>query len=114
MEFVPVLAMISLVVTIINLLKYVRSGNHNGTMTTLAVMVAGVVVVFLVAQTDFAAGIAIADQTLGDYNNWSLLFMGLTIGSMGAFATDIKAAIDNTDSAVKPNLTTLDDTPPPE
>ncbi len=114
MEFVPVLAMVTLVITIINMLKYLRSGNHNGAFTTFSVLVAGVVTVLLAAQTDFAAGIIIADRPLGDYNNWSLLFMGLTIGSMGAFAVDIKAAIDNTDSAVKPNLTTLSDTPPPE
>ncbi len=114
MEFVPVLAMISLVITIINLLKYLRSGNYNGAVTTLTVLIAGVLVMFLVAETDFAAGISVADRPLGDYNNWSLLFMGLTISSMAAFANELKSAFDNTDSAVKPNLTTLSDTPPPE
>lgn len=114
MDFVPVLAMISLVMTIINLLKYIRSGNHNGTATTLTVLAAGVLVIFLVAQTDFASGIVVAERPLGDYNNWSLLFMGLTISSIAAFANDLKSAFDNTDSAVKPNLTTLSDTPPPE
>ncbi len=113
MDFVPVLAMISLVITIINLIKYLRAGDWNGTVTTLSVMVAGVVVMFLVAKTDFAAGIVIADKPLGDYNNWSLLFVGLTIASMSAFANDLRKSLDNSDSAAKPNLTTLNDPNPP-
>lgn len=110
MDFVPVLAMISLVITIINLLKYLRSGDTNGTVTTLSVLVAGVVVIFLVAETDFAAGISIADRPLSEYNNWSLLFIGLTIASMSAFANDLRKSLDNTTTSRKPNLTTLKDT----
>lgn len=114
MEFTPVLAMAALVIAIINLIKYLRSGNWNGAITTLSVMVAGVVVIALAAQTDFAAGIVIADRPLSEYNFWSLLFIGLSLSSIAAFANDIRGAIDNSDSTVKPNLTTLDDTPPPE
>lgn len=114
MEFVPVLAMGALVITIINLAKYIRSGNWNGTVTTLVVLAAGVFVVLLVGQTDFADGIIVAERPMSEYNNWSLLFIGLSLSSMAAFANDFRAAIDNTDSSLKPKLTTLDDTPPPE
>jgi len=112
MDFVPVLAMLTLVIAIINLVKYFRAGDTNGIVTTLAVWIAGVTVVLLVGQTDFAAGIQIADKPLGDYNNWSLVFVGLTIASMAQFANELKTAIDNTDTAVKPTL--VDDNNNPE
>lgn len=104
MDFVPVLAMLTLVIAIINLVKYVRVQDVNGIVTTLAVWIAGVIVVMLVGQTDFALGISIADRPMSEYNNWSLLFMGLTIASMAQFANEVKTAIDRTDSAIKPAL----------
>jgi hypothetical protein len=103
-EFVPTLAMALLVIAIINLVKYVRVRDVNGIVTTLSVWVAGVVVTLLVAQTDFADGISVADRPLGDYNFWSLLFIGLTLSSMAQFANDIRASIDNSDTSVKPPL----------
>lgn len=104
MEFVPTVAMALLVVAIINLVKYVRAGDVNGIVTTLSVWIAGVVVTLLVAQTDFAEGISIADRPLAAYNSWSLLFIGLTLSATAQFANDIRAAIDNSDSTQKPPL----------
>lgn len=104
MEFVPTLGMAVLVIAIINLVKYARAGDVNGVVTTLTVWLAGVAVVFLAAQTDFAGGIVVADAPLSTYNSWSLLFMGLTISSIAQFANEIRGAIDNNVSTVKPNL----------
>jgi hypothetical protein len=104
MDFVPVLAMLTLIIAIINLVKYIKTGNTNGVVTTLSVWVAGVVVVLLVGQTDFAEGITIADRQMGDYNTWSLIFIGLTVASMAQFANEIKTALDSSDTAVKPPL----------
>lgn len=104
MDFVPVLAMLTLIIAIINLVKYVKTGDTNGVVTTLSVWVAGVIVVLLVGQTDFAEGIVIADQALSTYNTWSLVFIGLTIASMAQFANEIKSAIDSSDSAAKPPM----------
>jgi uncharacterized membrane protein (DUF441 family) len=104
MEFVPTLAMALLVVAIINLVKFVRAGDTNGIVTTISVWVAGVLVILLVGETDFADGIDIAGQTLADYNIWSKVFIGLTISSVAQFANDIRGAIDNTTTTAKPHL----------
>lgn len=104
MEFLPTVAMAALVIAVINLIKYVRARDVNGVVTTLSVWLAGVVVVFLVAQTDFADGIVIANQPLSVYNAWSLLFIGLSISTIAQFANDVRGAIDNGDSTVKPDL----------
>lgn len=111
MEFIPIVQMAVLVMAVINFLKFVRTGDVNGALTQLSVWVAGVVVVLLVAQTDFATGIVIGDLTLDLMNFWSLLFLGLTIASLATFGVEIRKALDNTDSAVKPHLFN-NDTPP--
>lgn len=108
MEFVPVLAMAALVVAIINFIKFIKAGDGNGIATQLAVWVAGVVVLFIAAQTDFASGISIGDMEIDQMNAWTLVFVGLTLGSVGTLANDIKKALDNSDSAVKPPLISKD------
>lgn len=104
MEFIPMIQMAVLVFAIINFLKAVKAKDTNGALTQLIVWVAGVVVVFLVAETDFASGISIGDQTLNTLNFASLVFIGLTISSLASFGAEVKKAIDNSDSAAKPNL----------
>lgn len=108
MEFIPIIQMAVLVFAVINFLKYVRTGDTNGALTQLTVWVAGVVVVMLAAQTDFATGIVIGDLTLSAMNFWSLLFIGLTVSSLASFGVEVKKALDGSDNAVKPNLFTDD------
>ena len=104
MEFLPTIAMAALVVAIVNFIKYLKVRDVNGIITTLSVWVAGVVVVFLAAQTDFAAGIVVADIPLSQYNSWSLLFLGLSISTIAQFANEVRGAIDSHVSTVKPDL----------
>lgn len=109
MPFVPLVQMAVLVFAIINFLKAVRAKDSNAALTQLTVWVAGVLVVFLVAQTDFAEGIPIGDQVLSALNGWSQLFIGLTIASLATAGVEIKKALDNSDSARTHNLFTHDD-----
>lgn len=105
MDFAPLAAMATLVIAIINLVQYAKAKNTNGVVTTFAVWTAGVVVALLVRETDFAPGIGVTDGLkLADLNTWSTVFLGLTVGTMGQFAVQIKRAIDNDDSAQKPDL----------
>lgn len=104
MEFIPLVQMAVLVFAIINFLKAVRIKDTNAALTQIIVWVAGVLVVLMAAQTDFAAGISIGDRTLDVLNFWSLLFIGLTISSLASFGTEVKKALDGSDSAVQPPL----------
>lgn len=104
MEFVPTVAMATLIIAIINLIKYIRAGDTNGIVTTLSVWFAGVVVTLLVAQTDFAEGISIADRALADYNTWSLIFLGLTLSAGAQFLNDLRSSLDTSDTSKKPDL----------
>ena len=105
MDFAPLAAMATLVIAIVNLIQYAKARDVNGVVTTFAVWVAGVVVALLVRETDFASGIDVTDTlTLGALNTWSTIFLGLTVGTIGQFAVQIKRAVDSSDSAAKPDL----------
>lgn len=104
MEFLPVVAMAALTIKLIDFLRYLRAADINGICSQLAAWVAGVVVVLLVAQTDWADGISIGDMNLATLGFWSLVFYGLSAGSAASFAKDSLKAVDNTNSAAIPTL----------
>lgn len=103
-DFVPTIALATLVTTTINLFRYLRGRDLNGAGTIAAAWVAGVAAVMVAAQTDFASGIAVGDRTLEGLNVFSQIFVGLAAASVGSFLVDAKKAVDNTDTAVKPPL----------
>lgn len=104
MEFAPLVALAAMVFTFINFLRYLSKGSWNGAVTIAISWLAGVVGVFLVAQTDFASSIPLGDHTLASLNGWSLLFVGLTIASTGSALSDTISAIDHSRSSAKPHL----------
>lgn len=104
MEFIPVVAMAALTLKLIDFLRYLRGGDMNGALTQLCAWIAGVVVVLIVAQTDWADGIAIGDMSLGTLGFWSLVFYGLSAGSGASAVKDVIKAVDNTNSAAIPVL----------
>jgi len=104
MEFVPVAAMLALIAKIIDFLRYARAGDANGVFTQAIVWVAGVGVVVLTAQTTWADGIPFAGQALSDLNIWSLVFVGLAIGSAASLTKDTLKSVDNHNTSAIPTL----------
>lgn len=104
MDFVPVVAMAALTLKLVDFLRYCRAADMNGVFTQLAAWVGGVLVVLLVAQTDWADGIPVGDMSLGTINIWSIIFYGLAAGSAASVYKDTTKAIDNTNSAAIPTL----------
>lgn len=96
--------MVTLILKLIDFLRYARGGDVNGMLTQLCAWIAGVVVILLVAQTDWADGIAIGTMSLGKLNFWSLVFYGMSAGSAASLAKDTLKAVDNTNSAAIPVL----------
>jgi len=104
LDFVPLIALALLVVQVVNFLKYAKAKNANGALTIFLAWTAGVAVLLLFAQTDFASGIQVGDATLDTLNLASLIVVGMTLASTGSFAVDIKKAFDTSDSAKVPPL----------
>lgn len=105
MEFIPIAAMAILTLKLVDFLRYARAADMNGVLTQLCAWIGGVVVVLLVAQTDWADGIQIGDKSLHSLSIWSLIFVGLTTGSGASVVKDIGVkALDNSNSAAIPTL----------
>lgn len=102
--FLPVAGMSLLVVNVINFLKYLRAKDTNGWFTQLVAWVAGVGVTALAAATDFADSVVIGGLQLGQMNFPTQVFVGMTVAAAGGYAVEIKKAIDQNDSAAKPDL----------
>lgn len=104
MEFVPVAAMAALILKCVDLMRYLRAGDINGVVTQVVSWLAGVIVVMLVAHTDWADGIAVGDMSMATLNIWSLVFFGLSVGSGASLVKDLLKAVDNSNSAAIPVL----------
>lgn len=113
MPFSPLIAMGALVFQTINFLKALTNKNWSGAVTQAVAWVAGVVVVTLVARTDYASGVVFGDRPLDQLNGASRIMLGLMASSLLGVVNEVKKAIDTTDSARQPAL--FDDTHnPPE
>lgn len=104
MDVVPIVLLTSLVKKLVDTAKYASNGDTNAVVTQVLGWVSGVVATFLTASTDFAADIAFQDVALADANAWTLLLLGLTIGSAAGVGWDTLKALDGTNSAVVPSL----------
>lgn len=104
MEFVPAAAMIALIIKAVDFLRYARAADTNGVFTQLIAWAAGVGVVLLVAQTQWAAGIEIGDRALSTLDIWSQVFAGLTVGSGASLIKDGLKSADNNRSGAIPTL----------
>lgn len=88
-------------------LKFARVKDWNSVSTQAAVWTSGVVAVFLGASADISAEVEVFGSLLGDLDIASQILTGLSLGSVGSVLYDFKSALDGTDSAVTPPLTSL-------
>jgi hypothetical protein len=105
MDFVVIPVMGALIAKIVDFAKFVRAKEWNGVVTQAASWVAGVLVVLLVAQTDFAS-FEVNNIVLGEMNLASQVFLGLIATSVISVVYDFRKAIDPSDSARTPSLLT--------
>lgn len=104
MEFVPTVAMGALVFTLVNFLRFLTNKDFASAITQFTAWVSGVIVVFLVASTNYADGIDVGGTALSKLNGSSLVFVGLMSSSIFGVVKNVIQAFDNRDSAVMPPL----------
>lgn len=94
---------------LVDFFKYVHAKDWNAVTTQAAVWVAGVIVIVLGANADAFQALVIPgmESELGSLNTWSLLLIGLSLTSLISVVYDFKKAVDGSDSAAVPKLTSL-------
>lgn len=106
MEALGFAALAALVIKIVSVVKAIGKDN-NIVATQVVVWAVGIIVLFLAGEADVTSGMVIpgfSDIHLGDLDAASIVLAGLALGSSGAFAYDVKKAVDNSDSATEPAL----------
>jgi hypothetical protein len=103
MEFVPILALGTLVFMLVVFLKNLTAKQWGSVVTQLVAWGAGIGGIFLMAETTFASGISIGDQNLADLPFWSKVLVGLLATSVLSVGNEFKKAIDRSDSAMVPD-----------
>jgi hypothetical protein len=86
--------MLALVIKVVDVTKFASSRNWAALLTQIYVWLAGIIVILLFAQTEWASGIDIGDTPLASINFWGLLALGLSVGSVGSVLNDAKNAIN--------------------
>lgn len=101
---VPLIGLSSLVVTVVNFLRYLINRDVNGAGTIGVAWAGGAGVAFLAAHANVAQSVEFAGVNLAQANWASQLLYGLVIASTGSFAVNVKQAIDRSDSATVPKF----------
>lgn len=104
--FTTVALFVTALVTIQNLLRYLKGKDWNGVLGILVAFIAGVVVVYWAAHSGVTDQLHLIEggPSLADLDTGSLLLLGLAVGSAGPVLTDTLKAIDHSDSQQKPKL----------
>jgi hypothetical protein len=96
--------MLALVLKVIDFLRYAKAADINGVATQAITWIAGVVVLLLVSQTNWADGIPIGDTPLSKLGFWSLVFAGVSLASTASLTKDTLKSVDNANSSAIPTL----------
>jgi hypothetical protein len=106
MEALGFVALAALVIKVVSVIKAIGKDN-NMVVTQLVVWVVGIVVLFLGGEADITSQMVIPGFSavpISDLDAASVILSGLILGSSGAFAYDIKKAIDSSDRSTEPSL----------
>ena len=88
-DFASALLLGFLVLQFVNVVKQFRAGDYGSGVTMLVCFALGIVLAFLVAETDWAAEQTIFGVTLDDMDGWSKVVAGIVIGAVGMTAYDV-------------------------
>jgi hypothetical protein len=96
------------ILKLVDLVKYFFEGlrgDWNGFATLLMTWVVGFIAVILFIRTQWGDEVKLGDQTLADLNTSAQVVFALAAPSIAALLYDAKKAVDNTDTASTPRLT---------
>lgn len=105
MDFVPLLLMVACIKKVVDLIKYATNADINGLITQVVAWAAGIGVVAVMAHSDFASTAVINGVTLESLNWAGIAIAGTVVASAAGFGWDTLKSLDNTNSAIVPNLT---------
>jgi hypothetical protein len=102
------------ILKLVDLVKYfvqgIRDKDWNGFITLALTWIVGFVAVLLFIHTQWGDEVKLGDQTLDQLNTAAKIVFALAAPSVASLLYDAKKAVDNTDSASTPRLTSAAET----
>lgn len=89
MEFVPLLVLVAINKKVVDFLKELLPDNLQNKLVQLIAWAVGVLTIFLFAESDYADEIEFGEKALSDLNIFSLVIVGIAIGSSAGVVNDI-------------------------
>lgn len=89
-----------------NLARYARAKDWNGCVGILLAAATGIGAVALAAHSDATSALHLITNgpALGNLDGGSQILLGISVGSAGTVLADVRNALDNSGSAVKPPI----------
>ncbi len=126
MELIPIVLMATLVGKLVDFVRQVRGKDLNGVLTQVVAWIAGVAIVLLFAESDWANAVQFGDIFLDQMNFASQVIAGLALASGYSTFKDFLKSRDATQTSALPSLLdgvtrtvdpktggTISDAPPP-
>lgn len=106
MPFVPLIVLLALVKKLVDFVRFVKARDAWSVLTQMVAWLAGVGVVMMAAHTAWANTMIFGGVSLASMGAWSQVLAGIAVGSAGSVLKDSIAAVDNSQSAAVPPLST--------
>lgn len=104
MDIVGLVAIAATVMQLIGLIRHVRGKEWDAAITTVLSAAAGVGVLALFAQTQFAGTWEVEGITVGDMSGGTLIWVGIILGTGASTLHDTLRAVDSTGTTNAPKL----------
>lgn len=101
-DFLTITGLVLLAKKLVDFLRFAAAKDWSSVVSQVTAWVGAIAILALAAQTDFAQTFKLGDLSLDAINGWTLVYIGLCIGSGAGGFTDVLKAIDNTQSARVP------------
>lgn len=101
-DFLTVTGLVLLAKKLVDFLRFAAAKDWSSVVSQVTAWVGAIAILALAAQTDFAQTFKLGDLSLDAINGWTLVYIGLCIGSGAGGFTDFLKAIDGTQSARVP------------
>jgi hypothetical protein len=94
----------ALILIVMGFVRDVQGGKYKSALTTVITWVVGIIAVTLYAHSMFGDTVVISGIRLNDMDFVTLVLIGLQVSSFAGTIWTVTKAIDNTQSAAKPQL----------
>lgn len=98
MDPTTIAALAFLVKKFVDVLKMASSKDMKGFISQLLSWVVGILIFYVASRTQWAAALVVSGVKLSDANLWSIVLLGLLLGSFASVSNDVVKRVEKKDT----------------